>query len=130
MRASAGDYITWHEERERYRAAFRDFFTQWDVLVAPVTVCTAFPHESRRWLERRLTVNGQPVLYDVLSAHAAVATLTGQPATAFPVTLSSEGLPIGLQAIGPYLEDLTTIQFASLVEQEFGGFERPPLAAT
>lgn len=31
-------------------------------------------------------------------------TIDGQPATAFPVGLSREGLPIALQAIGPYLE--------------------------
>lgn len=127
MRATAGDYIGWHDERERYRAAFRALFNEWDVLISPVTVCTAFPHETRRWLERRLTVNGQEVLYDLLSAHAAFATPTGQPATAFPVTTSAAGLPIGLQAIGPYLEDLTTIQFAELVEQEIGGFVQPPL---
>jgi len=36
------------------------------------------------------------------------------------------GLPIGLQAIGPYLEDRTAIGFAGLVEREFGGFRAPP----
>jgi amidase len=35
-------------------------------------------------------------------------------------------LPIGLQAIGPYLEDRTPIRFAGLVERELGGFVRPP----
>ena len=32
--------------------------------------------------------------------------------------LSREGLPIGLQAIGPYLEDLTPIRFAALLVRE------------
>lgn len=36
------------------------------------------------------------------------------------------GLPIGLQAIGPYLEDRTPIRFAELVEEAFGGFVPPP----
>ena len=36
------------------------------------------------------------------------------------------GLPYGAQAIGPYLEDRTTIAFSGLVEREFGGFVAPP----
>lgn len=39
--------------------------------------------------------------------------------------LTRSGLPIGLQAIGPYLEDRTPIRFVALVAQEFGGFRRP-----
>ena len=51
--------------------------------------------------------------------------MPGQPATAFPVGVSREGLPIGLQAIGPYLEDLTPIRFAALLAREIGGFRKP-----
>jgi amidase len=50
----------------------------------------------------------------------------GAPCTAFPVGQSLEVLPVGLQAIGPYLEDHTPIHFAALVARELGGFERPP----
>jgi amidase len=55
----------------------------------------------------------------------ALATLSGQPATAFPVGLSRAGLPIGLQAIGPYLEDRTPMHFSALMAQEYGGFQQP-----
>ncbi|MGH7334245.1 MAG: hypothetical protein ACREKS_16180 [Candidatus Rokuibacteriota bacterium] len=61
-------------------------------------------------------------------AHAvypAVSTVAGQPATAFPVGRSRAGLPLGLQAIGPYLEDRTPIRFAALLAQEIGGFRKP-----
>ena len=58
--------------------------------------------------------------------YPALATLAGQPATAFPVGRTSGGLPMGLQAIGPYLEDRTPLRFAALVAQEIGGFARPP----
>jgi amidase len=43
-----------------------------------------------------------------------------------PIGRSAEGLPIGMQIVGPYLEDRTTIAFAELVEREFGGFVAPP----
>ncbi|WP_234681444.1 hypothetical protein [Bradyrhizobium monzae] len=35
--------------------------------------------------------------------------------------------PIGVQIIGPYLEDRTTIALAGLIEREFGGFVLPPV---
>ena len=54
------------------------------------------------------------------------AIFTGQPATAFPAGLDSSGLPLGLQAIGGYLEDRTTLRFAQLLEREWYRFERPP----
>ena len=35
-------------------------------------------------------------------------------------------LPVGMQIIGPYLEDRTPIAFAAAVESAFGGFVPPP----
>jgi amidase len=40
---------------------------------------------------------------------------------------TESGLPIGVQIVGGYLEDLTTIAFAGLIEREFGGFAPPPI---
>jgi amidase len=60
---------------------------------------------------------GAPVL---VSTHADL------PATALPLGLSREGLPMGAQVIGGWMQDLTTIHFAELVEREFGGFIPPP----
>ncbi len=126
MEASIADYIGWIEEREHYRRKYRAFFRDWDVLLTPVTLCPAYPHTEERWLDRKLIVNGEPAHYDLLSAYPSLATFTGQAATNFPVGLNSDGLPLSLQAIGPYLEDRTSIRFAGLVGAEFGGFEAPP----
>jgi amidase len=54
-----------------------------------------------------------------------IATLPGLPATAIPVAMSADGLPIGLQIVGPWLEDRTPLKLAELIEQEFGGFVAP-----
>jgi amidase len=48
------------------------------------------------------------------------------PATVAPIDKTDDGLPIGIQIVGPYLDDYTTIQFAVLLEREFGGFVIPP----
>jgi Asp-tRNA(Asn)/Glu-tRNA(Gln) amidotransferase A subunit family amidase len=47
------------------------------------------------------------------------------PATAVPAGLSKAGLPMGVQVIGGWMQDLTTLRFAGLLEREFGGFLPP-----
>jgi amidase len=114
--ARAADYIGWFGRREQVRAALRAFFKDWDVLIAPANVVTAFRHSDLPWQERFFTINDQPVPYNRQMVYPSIATLTGNPSTAFP---------IGIQAVGPYLEDRTPIRFAQLYAQTFGGFHRP-----
>ncbi len=122
----AVDYVRLYGQRERFRAAYRGFFREWDVLLTPMTLTAAFPHTDVPRPERRLDVDGVLVSDALQSVYPGLAGLCGQPATSFPVGLTRTGLPIGLQAIGPYLEDRTPIRFAALVAQEFGGFQAPP----
>jgi amidase len=129
IEASAGDYLALHREREQYRAAYRAFFRDWDILLAPATIVPAFLHPDRATPQHRrtLAINGASVSYELQLAPAGLASLPGQPSTAFPVGLTAAArLPIGLQAIGPYLEDRTPIHFAALCEKAWGGFRPPP----
>ena len=100
----------------------------WDVLLTSVTITPAFPHISQEttFASRTLQINGEMVPYSRLQVYPGLASLSGQPATAFPWGRTHNGLPIGLQAIGPYLEDRTPITFAALLARAFGGFVPPP----
>jgi amidase len=124
--ATASDYLLWHEQREMYRAAWRDFFREFDLLLTPATLGPAFEHTDVPPAERKLNIDGRDVEFDYTSFYPGLSNLPGHPATAFPAGLNEAGLPIGLQAIGPFLEDRTPIRFAQLLEQEFGGFLPPP----
>ena len=126
LELSAADYIASLGERELYRRAYREFFEDWDILLAPITIAPPFEHTTEPWPLRTLRINGRQTAYGLQSVYPAVATLSGQPATAFPAGLTRSGLPIGLQAIGPYLEDRTPIRFSALVAREIGGFRAPP----
>jgi amidase len=132
IESGAPDYLAWIAQREQYRAAWRAFFLDWDVLLAPAFFTPAYPHWDKPWpdtpesITKTLDVNGARVLEELGLVYPAVATLAGQPATAFPVGLTKGGLPIGVQALGPYLEDRTPIRFAALVARAVGGFSRPP----
>lgn len=61
LTATAAQFIGLHAQRERHRAAFRDFFRDWDVLLAPVTITPAFPHIDREatFSSRTLQINGR-----------------------------------------------------------------------
>ena len=132
LTAPPSDYIVWNARREQYRAAWRSFFREWDVLLAPAINVLAYPHIERAWppddsdLTLTFTIDGREAPYLHGLVYPAMSTVAGQPATAMPVGRSREGLPIGLQAVGPYLEDLTPIRFAALLAKEIGGFTKPP----
>jgi len=55
-----------------------------------------------------------------------IAVVSGLPATVAPVGFSASGLPVGIQIIGPRLEDLSTIAFAKGLSKIVGGFRAPP----
>ena len=132
LSAGVPDWLVMHARREEYRRAYREFFRDWDILLAPITLRTAFPHIDMPWpapddaRPNMIEIDGQAHLYGDQLVYPGLATLSGQPATAFPVGLSASGMPIGLQAIGPYLEDHTPIRLAALASEQMGGFVRPP----
>jgi amidase len=105
---------------------WRRFFRNFDVLLCPVMPTPAFAHDHGDMNTRRISVDGADVSYLDQTMWISLATLTGLPATVVPIGRSDDGLPIGMQIIGPHLEDRTTIAFAKLVESAFGGFVAPP----
>jgi amidase len=119
---------------DRIRAGIADrwrrLFREWDVLLCPVMPTPAFAHDHSDINSRRISIDGKEIPYADQTMWIGIATLTGLPATAMPIGRSDEGLPIGMQIIGPYLEDRTTIAFAELAEREFGGFVAPPAFRT
>jgi amidase len=120
------DWILADGRRAVLRQRWQELFAEFDVVIYPVAPTPAFPHDHSPMGSRRITIDGSDHDYLDPLALAGVATLPGLPATALPIGLSDEGLPIGVQAIGPMYGDRTTIRFAELVERELGGFTPPP----
>jgi amidase len=54
-----------------------------------------------------------------------MATAPGLPATVIPAGTTTEGLPVGVQLVGPLFEDRTPIRLAELLEGTLGGFRAP-----
>ena len=128
LRSTMMNLATWVQMsriRNGLRARWQALFQEVDVIVCPPMPTSAFPHDHSPLGTRQLDVDGKKVPYYDQIAWAAIATLTGLPATVAPIGHDERGLPIGVQIIGGYLDDRTTIAFAGLIEREFGGFTPP-----
>jgi amidase len=127
LEGSAALLIEMLEAGRRYRGQWETVFRDIDVLLSPVCNVNAFPHDDAFFYDRVLTIDGAPYPYYRLSAIPSLASLAGLPVTVFPTgRRAASGAPIGLQVMGAFLEDRTTIQFARLLEAQFGGFVPPP----
>ncbi|CAN5497732.1 amidase [soil metagenome] len=112
--------------RSRLKAQWRAFFKSFDAVICPVMPTPAYPHDHEPDQNKRvLKIDGTDTPYGAQLVWPGIATLPGLPATAIPVAMSPEGLPIGLQIVGPWLEDRTPLKLAELIEQAFGGFVPP-----
>ncbi|MEV0767104.1 amidase [Nocardia salmonicida] len=120
------DWVEANNRRELHRHGWRQLFAEFDAVVCPITPTPAFPHDhDPDLLGRRIDIDGVEYPYLDQLVWAGLATMPGLPATAIPTGLSSEGLPVGVQLVGPMFEDRTPLRLAELLEQKIGGFRAP-----
>ena len=122
------------ERRARLKSAWLTFFQDFDVLLVPVSPCTALAHDPDPekvpdiWHRARRTidVDGQERPYLDQMIWPALTGVSGLPVTTCPVGLAVDGLPVGWQVVSaPYLDN-TTLRFAEIAEDVVGGFVPPP----
>jgi len=123
-------FINQERDQQRARAAWRAAFQEFDVFLMPTSFVPAFPHDhSEPQQARRLTTQAGPRPYTDLFFWIAFASVACLPATVAPIGRTAEGLPVGLQILGPYLEDATPIDFAEKTAEVLGGFTPPAAVA-
>ena len=129
IRCSAQDHRAWmfHSNRRfLIRRAWASFFDDWDILICPLMPPAAFPHDQGPYFDRTLTFDGRTINYMEQINWAGLITVAHLPSSVFPTGPSSDGLPIGLQAVGGEFDDYVTIDFCRLLANEIGGFVPPP----
>ena len=110
---SAHEWLNLLDQRARLRRRWRALFEHFDVVLAPAFGVVAFPHvDHPQQADTPLMIDGIGTKYGDQLAWPGVATLPGLPATVAPIDETPEGLPIGLQVIGPFLQDRRTIHVA------------------
>ena len=69
--------------------------------------------QSNRDMSNRLN-RIEPSKFGDQLGWAGIATVANLPSTVIPLGVNKAGLPLAVQAIGPFLEDKTTIAFAGM----------------
>ena len=92
-------------------AHMRDFMTRYDLLVTPSVAIPAFAARPPG------TVPMNPETMLGWTPFSYPFNLTQQPACSFPCGLTSDGLPIGLQIVGPMFGDALVLQAACALER-------------
>jgi amidase len=112
--------------RMKARAAWQKYFRMHDVFLMPTAFVPAFPHDHSEPMEqRKLSTPEGERPYNDLMFWIAFSTLAGLPATTAPIGLTRDVLPVGIQIVGPYLEDTTPIDVAEKLADVIGGFKQP-----
>ncbi|MPZ95942.1 MAG: amidase, partial [Propionibacteriales bacterium] len=118
--------VAQEQARMAARAAWSRQFCDLDVFLSPATITPAIHHDSRPFEQRMITTPEGDRPYDSQSFWSAHASLSGLPAVVAPVGSTTDGLPVGMQIVGPAHEDDTAITFAELLTDLTGGYRPPP----
>lgn len=86
--------------------SFASAFEQCDLIVCPSSAGTAMP----------LASDLSPLEYYALDLFTVAMNLAGVPACSVPCGLAANGLPLGMQVVGPRFEDMHVLQLAKHIE--------------
>ena len=125
-----GSHRTWlalAEERARLQTVWADWFAGFDALLCPVMPTEAFAHDQAGAItDRMIRIDGIDRPHLDLLSWVGLIGVVGLPSSVAPVGLSSANLPVGVQVVAPYLNDLDAIRLAGIVAEVSGGGYRPP----
>lgn len=103
-------------ERKRHKLyhKIRQFFDTYDAFILPVSQVPPFDAN----IEYPTEINGKQMsTYIEWMQSAYFITVTGTPAISVPAGFSPDGLPIGLQIVGPHRADFDVLRIAYAFEQ-------------
>lgn len=118
---SAGYYDAYYGQAQKVRTLIKqDFeraFERVDVIAAPVAPSTAF----------RLGEHSEdPLAMYLEDVFTLPANLAGIPGLAFPVGFDTQGLPVGMQLMGPHFGEASLLRAAHVYQQATSWHRRKP----
>ncbi len=114
--------------RQAQKDALAEFFKSTDAIVMPITPVPAFAHDqSEPPASRSVTIDNETWPYFSMLSWIALATSLHAPALAVQARQTPEGLPVGVQIVGPWNSEDRLFDYAASIEDGTGGFRPPPL---
>jgi amidase len=101
----------------------RSFLEKYEFLLCPVSQLAPYPVEWE-WPREVAGVKMHNYLDWMKSSY--YITITSHPAVSVPAGFTAEGLPVGLQIVGRYRDDLGVLQLARAFEQATEVYKRRP----
>lgn len=121
---SGVDLTAAHNFKAQFAEQFLGFVDQYDLLLTPTVPVTAFPVGQ----DQPGQVAGKETTYLSWTPFTYVCNLTGQPAASVPCGFASDGLPVGLQIVGKWRDDVTVLKASAAFESIRPWTEqRPPV---
>jgi aspartyl-tRNA(Asn)/glutamyl-tRNA(Gln) amidotransferase subunit A len=109
---SAGYYDAYYGQAQKLRTlTMRDFasaYEQFDVLLSPTSPTTAFKFGDK-------TADPMTMYYNDVCT--IPSNLSGEPAISVPCGVGVDGMPIGVQLMGPALSEARLFQAAAVIER-------------
>jgi amidase len=120
------DWLGFHEARERLRWAWQRLFEEYDLVVMPIAATSAFPRDEGPMNARRIDVDGETQGHFQQLFWAGLTGVAQLPSTVVPAAPDANGLPIGVQLVGPAYGDRVTLGAAAALEAAGFAFRPPP----
>ncbi|TDC52234.1 amidase [Jiangella ureilytica] len=119
-------YLDALSRRDRLIAAWERFFARYDALLMPPAATLAYPHCAPG---TPLSVDGVEVPYHEQGFVFAPTSLTGLPGLVLPAGSAADGLPVGVQLVGPRWSESTLLAIGRGLEAAgvLPGFRWPPV---
>lgn len=110
---NAHEWIRLNGQRAALRSQCLVLMQRFDAVLSPTFGVPAFAHDDAPdWARRSLMIDDHATPYTAQGAWSSLAALAGLPATQVPITVDAQGMPMGVQLIGGWLQDLKTLEIA------------------
>ncbi len=117
------DYSRLIGQRMQIIKEWETYFDEFDLLICPSGFGPAY---KRCKIGTPITYEGKTMKYiDYVYPYNACFNASGNPVISIPLGLGKEGLPVGVQVLGPYWSEPDLLHFAKLISKHTAGFVSP-----